>query len=783
MGSRTYKIINIIWLAFLFVGTSFFLVYCSFFSENKAWLRLLLYVFPLIVGFGIGVAGLKLPKTKKTSYLPSLISGVVAFVIYLIYLIKNNPFNYTGGILFFGFFLLVVVTQIITNVIALLLYKSHTDTSEETGSAVAIAEIIRNIFKETFYYFGFYLIAALSACFVFAFSYNLFDYSYLLRTSNDNSLYITYLVLYVSLSLVSLTSFVTTICSYVSFVKEHQHKKKKGFVFTIIALSAFYAIFVVKYLDILWSIAIIGLLVVGSTLISKEESEFGLKRLPRVFVILTAISILSIFITFEVYTFNYNLANSPGYLGSSIYHFSPYFGSRGSRSGYPGRIWDYRIVYIYQYSPYILLPLIVAITMIFKKNIDKRFLKSFLLISGISSIVIILLLPLTFLSNFVNNIQYAKYASLDQRILNSIIFEFIKKILAFCLPFLLTSVFSFVSLGLVKHQKQIENDELALQEQEVDQDFMLEENGNVLEEAYVNEQTLENIEENLIQDDTPQTKEEKLSLFNIIGRVLIPVVGLLAFFFIPVIYDKFDNRLSFSQLFSDQSNIQITDLLIEQILVFLVSTCFAMQFFFVFFVFGFYKEKAKLVKKIEFAMCIVQIAMYAFLVGLVIFSNVAFKTAFGTLAFIPVIVFALWIVALIIYENLSKIKTAMQKHREKASIRKAERAAIKAEIAQRKREEKEQRRVQREEERRQREEQARLLEEKERAEEEEALRLEQEAAILESEKLFAQNSQTTKLSSGDKIRQLQDLVKLKEAGAITDAEFLELKEEILRGEQ
>ena len=745
MKLRFYKIANVIWLiSFLVGGYATALIGIGPNTVDFGPI-VICYIF-FALSYGLGLTGLKKEKEHKRDFLPSLIAGLIYFVLCFIYTIKVIiSLSYLGpvNVLFPIVALVFSILQLLATFLAVVKAEGSLFVKDQETKTNLIS-YVRGSSKELLYFITYLLLLFVIGYMTFSSGqmvYNTFS------RSREYEYYYGYTYLYQKysafvLSAIGLIGVIAGIVSYI-WVAREKNNSKAGPVFTVISLISLVAMLGARIPAMLGGIAIFIILVVGSRLAQKDNDVIILKGKPLIVLIVVCAFLFAGYITNEVLV----ILNNKRYVvnGASNIPFICYLMPNGvfnyiyNYYGY-GMMdyFDLTTTILSASSPsYLLIPAVIFAALMIKKIADKKLIKCILLITSFS----LLFLGVVSLLNMIGNIE------VNQRYPD----EYYANILAYNVPLIsadfIISIATIICYVLIRKQQPLQ----------------------VTEESVINNQQ---------QIDSGK----KLAVFNAIGVLLLPVTIVLFIMFLPILFDSFNSVVTAFNMPSND-RIAIASYLLNTSYTWLLLLCMIASTFYLFFVIAYYEKKRKLVNILEYALCGLAIVFFLFIAIMIGISNDSDNTQFGTLAPLPICIYSIWLIGIIFLNNKTfvlncteKVRNYIGQRKNKAAIRK-ERRQEKAIEAKRRKEEEELRRQEELERQRQL-----ALELEKRRQEEELRRQKEEEERRRNNELHA-NQQTVMVtpSSDDKIRQIKELLQLREEGAITEEEFLTLKKEIIGG--
>ena len=511
---------------------------------------------------------------------------------------------------------------------------------------------------------------------------------------------------------------------------------------TLVSFTSLYGYYLVASFG---GIGVFITIVIASTLINKNDEQIQIKGKPLTLLIVVCASLFVVFVVQEYTIIKDNILNAGQAKNipfiyyimqngvSNYYDYYNYmYDARYNYYGYYGVL-----NVIGSYSPtYVLFPIVVLVVLMKKQTTSKKFLQRVMFTIFFS----LLMLGITSLISRIFNAEFYRTIGAPAEYTGSYITPAI----------VAHFVVSFIALAayiIIKAQKPL-----------------------------------------VIQaEDTVDNKVEKVTktrlIIDTIKVPLLVIVSVLFAFVIPIISDNFKQSVTCFSLLNSNDVMSVSDYLLRNTLQWgFLFTAFSLLLY-LFFALGFYDKKPKIIQVFEYILCGVQIIMYVALLIMVIVSNTSFNTSLNTLAALPMCFYIIWLLAIIVLNNKTFVLACAEKtrnfigqRRNKAAIRK-ERRQEKAIEAKRRKEEEELRRQEELERQRQL-----ALELEKRRQEEELRRQKEEEERRRNNELHA-NQQTVMVtpSSDDKIRQIKELLQLREEGAITEEEFLTLKKEIIGG--
>ena len=747
MKLRFYKIANVIWLiSFLIGGYS---TICLGILRDSFTLTPVIICFVIFfLCYGLGLTGLKKEKEHRKDFLFSFIGGATYFVLCLIYVIKAIiSLQYMGLIntMFPLVAFLLSILQLLATFLAIKKAEGPLFSKDSDDKAIIINDF-RKASIEIFYYVVYLLMAVLLGYIGFTQGNRI--YSYIIEMGYQRVTGYGAYMQYQTSSIVvpfalSVIAFITTFGSYIWFAKDK--RGKAGSVFTMITLVSFTSLYGYYLVASFGGIGVFITIVIASTLFNKNDDKIQIKGKPLTLLIVVCASLFVVFVVQEYTIIKDNILNAGQ---AKNIPFIYYIMQNGVSNYYDYYNYMYDVRYNYygyygvlnmigSYSPtYVLFPIVVLVILMKKQTTSKKFLQRVMFTIFFS----LLMLGITSLISRIFNAEFYRTIGAPAEYTGSYITPAI--VAHFAVSFIALAAYI-----IIKAQKPL-----------------------------------------VIQaEDTVDNKVEKVTktrlIIDTIKVPLLVIVSVLFAFVIPIISDNFKQSVTCFSLLNSNDVMSVSDYLLRNTLQWgFLFTAFSLLLY-LFFALGFYDKKPKTIQVFEYILCGVQIIMYVALLIMVIVSNTSFNTSFNTLAALPMCFYIIWLLAIIVLNNKTFVLACAEKtrnfigqRRNKAAIRK-ERRQEKAIEAKRRKEEEELRRQEELERQRQL-----ALELEKRRQEEELRRQKEEEERRRNNELHA-NQQTVMVtpSSDDKIRQIKELLQLREEGAITEEEFLTLKKEIIGG--
>ena len=752
MKSKIFNISTIIWLVSLLLYFAGGLVWCYI----SSWKFCVLVVFPVSACYGVGITAIKTSKETKNDYLISFFGAILSVILNIPLLIIIKTKDYGSIYPTFAFISLIICILQVVMVLIFALMTPGTFFSKEHSLQNTLSNNLKSISKETTYAFGYILMFACSVFSAFWAIAGFLDYSrgypYNQSTSDGviRNLYI------LCIAVMAILGGISCIVSYV-LVTTRKKINKSTVIFTIAAIALFSTSFASTSHPIFRPLSLIVIIIVGSTLFDKKEARLSLKTPLRFLAIFICVALLSVFVVYEyLFASEYSRVYSQNGINIPfvyyLLHDTSIFSERGYYNAYGFTFADH--------YPFIVLPIALLIIAFIKKNVNKNFFTRFLtilVVTSLTTIISILFVSISATNGF-SDLYYYYSSPFYTRIPS-----YMRELNSFIalVPYALTAVLALITLILLKRQKQ---------------------------EIPQTEGT----------SPEPVQANEPMPLFYMLRTIGLSVTLLIFVLFIPVVFDGFNHFTSVLDLTFGSDYIYIPDIFASHFINSFVLIMVSLPFIYPALAFNTYKKDSKSTIFLEYILCGFMIVCFAIYIVLVIVSNTQSRFNFMTLAYLPIILIIMWLVASIIwpkrqalvlyFEKLKADKAeALEKRKQRQEEERLKKEALqkeKEELAKKKAQEKaelEAKHQKEEEARRQKEEEARRQEEEKRHQEKEArLKAEQEQKQKEAISSSPKNAPTSN-GAESKIHQLQELVALKDCGAITEEEFNALKEEILKG--
>ena len=748
MKLRFYKIANVIWLISFLIG-GYSTVCLGILRDSFILAPVIICFVFFFLCYGLGLTGLKKEKEHRKDFLFSFIGGAAYFVLCLIYVIKaiiSLPYMGLVNTMFPLVAFLLSILQLLATFLAIKKAEGPLFSKDSDDKAIIISDL-RKASIEIFYYVVYLLMAVLLG--YMGFSQGNQIYSYIVNMGYQRATgygaYMQYQISSIVVPFVlSVIAFITAFGSYIWFAKDK--RGKAGSVFTMITLVSFTSLYGYYLVASFGGIGVFITIVIASTLINKNDEQIQIKGKPLIVIIVVCVCLLAVFAVQEYTIIKDNILNAGQaknipfiyyIMQNGVSNYYDYYNyMSGARYNYYGYYGVLNL--IGSYSPtYVLFPIVVLAILMKKQTTSKKFLQRVMFTIFFS----LLMLGTTSLISSIFNAEFHRTVGAPAEYTGSYITPAI----------VAHFVVSFIALAayiIIKAQKPL----------------------------------MIQAEDTVVDNKVEKVTKTRL-IIDTIKVPLLVIVSVLFAFVIPIISDNFKQSVTFFSLLNSNDVMSVSDYLLRNTLQWgFLFTAFSLLLY-LFFALGFYDKKPKTIQVFEYILCGVQIIMYVALLIMVIVSNTSFNTSLNTLAALQMCFYIIWLLAIIVLNNktfvlacATKARDYIGKCKNKAAIRK-ERRQEKAIEAKRRKEEEELRRQEELERQRQL-----ALELEKRRQEEELRRQKEEEERRRNNELHA-NQQTVMVtpSSDDKIRQIKELLQLREEGAITEEEFLTLKKEIIGG--
>lgn len=740
MKLKLYRIFNAFWfLAIVLIAVGYIRE-----LPSESTHLLIVHLAILAPFISIGGAAVEVKKQYKNDFLVSLVLGVISIILGVVNFIRMKIIYFDP---FFGILSIISIIlctlQLVTTTIAMFGAEGKLfskDKSDENTIANYTNKSLKNLPCVIGYLFviAFLIIAVVN-------SVSEIHYGYPTRG-----------IYFYVLSAILIICAISILCSFALYLSTNRSGKIFK-VFTIVALSTFFASYIFVGRTLLWGFVIFSIVIIASTLAPKEK--LLIKKSKAYYFILIAVGVMAL-LTYVMTIY-----------AKAVYYYQYYL-----HKAYKVDIWtlifgDYIIGSTTDVLTFprglVLLPLGAVILALIKKAINKKLLERVLLSSIIG--IAICVVTLVFFAIFqLKNSIYPSYYPPSYSELPALTFEQQLP----CYMCIGSHTLLLVSL-IVAYIYTKRNNSKAIEESE--------------------------IQENIT------TKTKKYLILDIVRKVAFIATSFMFVYLIPACFDRYGLKvnaidfsgISFMARYDYGPPIVIGYYPLRIFCFILISISLLMSIIYTAYHFAYYQKNRLFDRIFGYAVFGQQILLYGIFVTIVIVSNIAQGTSFYTLSFIPIIfnVFSIAIITLDAYKE--RFIPILNSHKEKAAAKKQEKEAERLKKMEEKQKEREEKKAQAEKEKEMK--QAIIREKKAQAEREREEMMKYQAALeakekeeerervlqekREREKQFLKyKTDNVKSVSESKIRQLQDLVNLKESGAINDEEFAQLKAEVLKGD-